>query len=219
MSTSPTFKYRGPDKRCPFPFNRDAATAPGSSYRYVTLNETSGDEGLAEACRLWWLLQEVDFTPTGSSEYPQTPYPSITASFSEVHTVTNSVEPVDRVASTGREFLGGSGDSGYGSEDGWGYFAFFRIAYVSSEWRLYYNFGFSAGTFVAELFPGDPDPQPYFFNVIIASNDSEYAVSGTFSLFGYTLNWYGLGAMDGEDEIKTVTGAGLTATSTFFSLV
>jgi hypothetical protein len=214
VPTSPTFKYWGPDKRCPFPFNRDAATSPGSGYKYVTLTETSGDEGLAEACRLWWLIQEVVFTPTGSSEYPQTPNPPITASFSEVHTATNSVEPVDRVALTDSEFLGDSGDSGGGSEDGWSYYAFFSISYVSSEWRLYYNFGFTARTFVGELFPGDP----YFFSVGIFSNDYEYTVSGTFSLFGYTLNWYGLGAMDGDSELKTVTGAGLSATSTFYTL-
>jgi hypothetical protein len=219
VPTSPTFKYRGPDKRCPFPFNRDAATSPGGGYKYVTLTETSGDEGLAEACRLWWLLQEVVFTPTGSSEYPQTPYPPITASFSEVHTANNSVEPVDRVASTDREFLGDSGNSGGGSEDGWSYYAFLRIAYVSSEWRLYYQFSFSARTFVGEYFPGEPDPQPYFFSVYISSSEDDSAGSGTFSLFGYTLNWYGAGYMDGIGEYMPITGGGITATSTFYSLV
>jgi hypothetical protein len=214
VPTSPTFKYRGPDKRCPFPFNRDAAIAPGSSYKYVTLTETSGDEGLAEACRLWWLLQEVVFTPTGSSEYPQTPYPPITASFSEVHTVTNSVEPIDRVASTDLEFLGGSGDSGGGSEDGWSYDATFRIAYVSSEWRLYYRFAFSARTFAGEYFPGDP----YFFSVYISSSEDDSNGSGTFSLFGYTLNWHGAGYMDGIGDVMPITGGGLTATSTFYEL-
>lgn len=64
MSTSPTFKYRGPDKRCPFPFNQDAAigfTSP-SAGASVALTETSGDLGLAEACRLWWLLESASFT-------------------------------------------------------------------------------------------------------------------------------------------------------------
>jgi hypothetical protein len=215
VPTSPTFKYRGPDKRCPFPFNRDAATWPGGGYKYVTLTETSGDEGLAEACRLWWLLQEVVFTPTGSSEYPQTPYPPITATLSEVHTVTNSVEPVDRVALTDLEFLDGSGDSAGGSEDGWNYYATFKIAYVSSEWRLYYLFFFGARTFAGEYFPGEP----FFFNVYIISSEDDSTGSGTFSLFGYTLNWYGTGYMEGIGDFMPITGGGLTATSTFYTLV
>jgi hypothetical protein len=72
MSTSPTFKYRGPDKRCPFPFDRDAVTVPtmtDAAYdgRHALLPQADGDEGLNEACRLFWLTESFTLTLTATS--------------------------------------------------------------------------------------------------------------------------------------------------------
>jgi len=72
MSTSPTFKYRGTDKRCPFPFDRDAVTVPtmtDAAYegRHALLPQADGDEGLNEACRLFWLTESFTLTLTATS--------------------------------------------------------------------------------------------------------------------------------------------------------
>jgi hypothetical protein len=186
VPTSPTFKYRGPDKRCPFPFNRDAATSPGSGYDYVTLTETAGDEGLAEACRLWWLLEEVVFTPSGSVSGSF----GLEITFSGSSTLTYSVEPVDRVANASNSIFHGYDNT-------------FYVSYVSSEWRLYYRF-----IFVESL--GDAD-------IVILNPANTYGTtvtSGTFSLFGYTLDW----ELASSFSDGSASGAGLTATSTFYTL-
>jgi hypothetical protein len=202
VSTSPTFKYRGPDKRCPFPFNRDEATELPSYYGYVTLTETDGDEGLAEACRLWWLIEEVVFTPTGSSVFNPTggPYPIDIAFSGDAEAHPFGVEPADRVAFTNPLFPNILGNTQ------------FSVAYVSSEWRLYYYF----------IFTAQYTDYQYYLTLFITSDAALQSSSGTFSLFGYTLTWYSrTEAFDelGNEYTMSFTNAGLTATSTFYTLV
>lgn len=65
MPTSATFKYRGPDKLCPFPFSRLSVTGPEyGGNEPILLNSTDGDDGLAEACRLFWTISHFTWTIT-----------------------------------------------------------------------------------------------------------------------------------------------------------
>lgn len=196
MSTSPKFKYRGPDKRCPFPFAREAASVPYSNYRdYVTLTPSGGDEGLAEACRLWWLLDSMVLTPSGTITAPS-PYGN-SASFGPEHVITLSStnEPNERVSLSNQDLLGD-----------------FLIAYVASEWRMYYSFYFDLV---------EPIGETEFMALFIVNpygRGSSIADSGSLSFSGYTLNWVAITQTSfGSDP--ALSGCGLTIDPTFYTLV
>ena len=215
MSTSPTFKYRGPDKWCPFPFNRDEAIFSGvGGDNSIALTETDGDEGLAEACRLWWLLESVTFYPTGTATRS---FPNQTTSFGDGVNDSQSVfpfpdEPRDRVAKVPVAFYppGAIPGSGY----------FLTIIYFDSRWRLSCNFRFD--TYVLGYFEDGTENEELALELSILTTDTLTGVpvvgSGTFSLFGYTIPWAAFYSTAYGDA-PTVTGLGLTATSTFYTLV
>lgn len=214
MSTSATFKYRGPDKRCPFPFNRDATTSDPTPGRggasYVDLTASGGDEGLAEACRLWWLIESVTMTPTGTAD-AMDGGDSFTCTFSgSVASSSPSLVPYERVQTVANRMT-------FGAVDGYNVFEYW-VAYVSSKWRLYYFFVFA----VAD----DGGYGDGRFVQLLISNQGAYASpssSGTFSLFGYTLSWESVAGVGGfyTDPPPTpgISGVGLSATSTFYTLV
>lgn len=156
MSTSPTFKYRGPDKRCPFPFNRGAVTvAPGARdpdlVAVIPLTESGGDEGLAEACRIFWLLNTVSGTVSGSASLAGNTLPA-SGSIS-VSTRAGAIIPRERCAleslpgfifSTTSLGASGSSSGDTGMPGGFTSFNFeygnrtfiARIEYTSSSWHL-----------------------------------------------------------------------------------
>ena len=214
MSTSPTFKYRGPDKRCPFPFNRDATTSnptPGrSGASYVDLTASGGDEGLDEACRLWWLIESVTMTPAGTAD-AMDGGDSFTCTFSgSIASSAPSLVPNQRVQTVANSMT-------YGANDGDNLFEYW-VAYVSSKWRLYYFYTFTVGS------DGGFGPPRYIYlrlrNPGIFVSPSS---SGTFSLFGYTLSWESEAAAVGffTDPPPTpgISGVGLSASSSFYTLV
>jgi hypothetical protein len=248
VSVADPFKYRGPDKRAAFPFCRETAdgeyfagqhnfvAAPSDSYDYVTLTASGGDEGLAEAMRLWWNLESVSLTPTGYMErianypaggsrefsgvYGTTPDPanysyrvrgSVTAGTDQYGTGPTVVQPKERVCTAFNsdtfkplvvnvaqqfpEFYPASSESGY---------FIFQIAYVDSQWRLYYKFSFFIydDRHVVSADIGNP---------AYAHRSYPDTETGTFDIFGYTLDW--------EARIKadTYSDFGLSATSSFFT--
>ena len=131
MSTSPTFKYRGPDKRCPFPFNRDDA-----NYSYgvsVALTASGGDEGLAEACRIWWLLESISFSASctfSSASGGTIPLSISSATDPAVGGFPRFLDPVDRCEGAGFGLI-----CGYGSTSGYDCI-YVSIHYSDGAWRM-----------------------------------------------------------------------------------
>jgi len=210
VSTSPTFKYRGPDKRCPFPFGRDAAFDQGGDY--VTLTASGGDEGLAEACRIWWLLESVTLTPTGSVTFTQifSPYTAITTTFAGDLAFVSYGAPVERISSANVIAYDGApitGTATNGYSEGQIYLT---LGYVGGSWRLYY-------IIYITLFNGSPGTETAFGGITDPFNGGG-GTTGTFSLLGYTLSYLQfLGSQDGYNV--TTSGLGLSATSTSYTLV
>lgn len=225
MSTAIAFKYHRP-----FPFCESDATDPGATYDYIPLTSTGWDLGLSEAMRIWWLLETIEFTPTGSFGTSLVPavfshsfrYPnpdntdllyyeitscSLCKSTTDTSQVANS--PSDRVCISGNTnpviakldyskvvLLSTTQENSDVN---------LVISCISGEWRLYYKF-----LFEVTLLPlGEQG--------IICNPENDgggtNVSSGTFSLFGYSLNWVAqnLGPDSG------VSGLGLSATSGFFT--
>lgn len=80
--------------------------------------------------------------------------------------------------------------------------AFFVIAYVSGEWRLYYSFS-------VNLYSGEPEFD-YFLGEI--KNPYGGTPSGDFMLFGYSLNYI-------LETPFTPSGIDLSASAEFYTLV
>jgi hypothetical protein len=211
MSSVPNFKHIGD-----FPFCRTSATDPGSGYDYVTLTASGGDEGLAEARRIWWDLESCVFTPEGTltdddgsanfSEVFGTQFISTPDDLSLDGVIGTSVgsppsitirPPRERVCETTRGVIFSNAFFTAAGITQQGQFAFI-LGYVSSEWRLYYQFFFQATKTASST------------ELIIYNPSTGGATGGTFDLFGYTLNWNLI-------EIGDVTDIGLSATSGFFT--
>lgn len=185
----------------PFPFSRASATAGGLPY--VALTPVDGDAGLSEACRIWWLLNTVTLTPTGSMTFGSTSGPSFSGSCA-----LDVIEaPVSRIAvnSANQLLLGGAGSGSFYTETAW-----LGVAFVDSAWVLYYAFRF--------IVAGPPETG--FGDYIIVQTFEITGVfyypayaSGSFSLFGYTLPWYAMA--DNYYSASAISSAGLSATSTF----
>lgn len=193
-----------------------------SSYDYVTLTASGGDQGLAEACRLWWLTESVVFAPVGASvPFYVNETESITASFFGTTTNTQSggvpIIPRERVNLASfpyyypNMFIGSTEDlyDGDAFQSGSSYFI---VAYVDSHWRLYYKISLYASFSYDEYtsaFLGMSNP---------STSGEPYS---TFSLFGYTLKytvWAGYNNLEGSFDLG-VASSGLTATANFYTLV
>lgn len=210
-------------RRGPFPFCANEAddTAPD----YVVLDETDGDEGLAEAMRLWWMLEKVSFTPTGSANDGEDSY-----AFTKVFTapepdttdlttyelrgaVTGQSLPITAPAFTSKQPALRACTDGGGTiistqifyeysigDQEFGRFALI-ISYTSGRWRLNYQFSFQRGD-VQVCAPGTNNPSA-----------SPVVATGTVSLGGYDLNWEGREL----DSLAPPTGYGLTLTADFWA--
>jgi hypothetical protein len=211
MSSVPNFKHIGD-----FPWCRTSATDPFSTFDYVTLTAVGGDEGLAEARRLWWDLESCVFTPTATltdedgsvnlSEVfgTQALSPPLLSLSGVIGTSIGSPPsitirpPRERVCEATRRIM--FSDAFYDVQPGiieQGQIELL-LAYVSDEWRLYYRFFFQATKTASST------------ELTIYNPSTGGATGGTFDLFGYTLNWNLI-------EIGDVTDIGLSATSGFFT--
>jgi hypothetical protein len=217
-----------------FPFCASQADPSGipflAQYDSVVFHVTSGDAGLAEAMRFFWMIEQVTFTPTGTVTNTSSPFNSI--SFSKTYTaplpatadLSNylvsgsvlglrrsdptssdtalaSVEPVYRACS---DNLVHRFDMQYSVVSSISTYerGFFDIvvAYTGIDWRLYYRFYFFDETITLRI------RNPAF-------SSGGVVTSGTVSLGGLTLAW------DGETPGGTyvASGYGLTASSVFWS--
>jgi len=230
VPTSPSFKYRGPDKRCPFPFNRDAATSPGLGYDYVALTASGGDAGLAEACRLWWLMEGVVVTPAGTCTWP-IPSPGTGDLFATFDgwsaSYSNYFDPNDRIhgdfsAYTGvldlwMRTLTPSSITGGNDTD-------ISIAYVGGEWRLYYRLIY----FCIEETSVYQNYDNSLYQFRITNPESVGGLyqdlgTGSSTLWGYTLKWAAWAVSSNPAQTPSgcsVSDVGLTFTDeTFYTLV
>ena len=202
MSTSPTFKYRGYDKRCPFTFSRESAIDQQGG-DYVTLTASGGDEGLAEACRIWWLIESVTLTPTGSVTFTSSfsPFSAYTATFAGDLVFPAKGAPIDRISYFSQKAYYGEVVTGIATGQ-----IYLALGYVGGSWRLYYIFQ------VTLFYDG------IVFGLIINPSSGGGSPTGTFSLLGYTLSYLQfMGSQVGFDV--TTSGLGLSGTSTSYTLV
>jgi hypothetical protein len=200
MSVATSFKYYRP-----FPFCTDDATAPAGDVDFIVLNETSGDEGLAEAMRLWWVMEDVALRPTGTLDDGgsgfvlgenggglvdnwgfQSGDTAPVFSFTSTGVFSNGAstsgapanQPRERVCTSTRTILLCSAVYGRPEYRATGQILF-SLAYVSSRWRLYYSFLFdyqnSGATVLIRI--QNPARAP-------ATPDG----TGTFLFAGYTLD-------------------------------
>ncbi len=213
------------------PFCADDAVPPSGAYDYVALTPTSGDAGFSQAIQLWWFIERLTFTPTGTctriglgntvtfTKTMSAPLPDTTdlGSFVVRGAVTGNVnvsstsfvftEPAYRICDT--DVLGTGPAMLYEAQTNYGYgtsaeflTASFHLVFESGEWRLYYKFSFyafaSGPGLTAELLIGNP---------ALATGAG---TTGTFTLFGLTLNWAAR-----YDPSAVVSGIGLTATDAY----
>lgn len=201
----------------------DISDLDGSIYdfSYIELNETDSDAGLLEAAKIYWLLESVEFTPSGTIasgqsftktfRYPN-PYPTtyICEVFGIISGGTSSepttIEPVYRGDYTRKAILGQTSTptpakvtyfpgSVY-TEDG---VVYLDVRYISNRWRLYYYFVFSLVDF------------PY--NGQLTSYDPGGASgSGNVSFLGYSLPWFSK-----EVDGGLFSDTNLTASSTMWT--
>ena len=202
MSNADTFKYRGPDKRAPFPFNRDVATAPAGPYDYVVL------ASLQEACDIWWRLESISLEATFT--YDSSPVEMTLAG-------SGAPWPGDRVEYTSRQVppTNGFTFSYTGPSTGYVFYEYspypyleLHVAYASGEWRLYYRLDISIAP------SNDPTLDDWvFYNLAVGYHPWYYTDTGTFSLLGKTFSYRFLSL----DPIETPHS--ITASSTFYTLV
>ena len=211
-------------RRGGLPFCSSELVVPSdiAQYDYVDLTAVGGDGGYAEAVRVFWLLESLVFSPSGTATSVTTPFPTNTftktfsyptpaatdlSSFSisgvMVDTPVTPVtrQPALRVCSSDAQMLYPGSIITYVVSGQIQYsLVSFLLLYVSSSWRLYYRFTFGFDT--------------SFFAAITNPANVPYPVSstGTMSVAGYTLNWTG-----SNSAAWTFTGAGLTASTTFWS--
>ena len=218
MSTSPTFKYRGPDKRCPFPFNRDEMIdlSYGAS---VPLTASGGDEGLGEACRLWWLLDTISFSASCTLSSPTHGTTSFSLSSSTQPAVggfPRFLEPVDRVeGDVAAGQICGNGSTS-GSDE-----VYVAIHYSGGSWRL------SASNMGNMSFPTLYSSADYSISgAAIGSSFSDgvyYSVadSGNVTILGYTFptRLTQVSADSSGFLDWSISGQSMGLTGTFYTLV
>ena len=238
MSTSSTFKYRGPDKRSPFPFNRDNVSPSG--YRTIPLTETAGDDGLAEACRLWWLLEDpaIEVTMSGSMTClfgsfgvsgtlsPPSSDPLVDPYLRSSGSVWGTSIPTTAIGS----FLESSSGtpSGIATSTGISATFTFHIAYEAGKWLLAYAAFGGIGAEYVPIFEGEPTPDGVYMSVFFHQGDAgdipaeEESITTvvTFDFAGYTISIlkvhyvYGYGITDeGSSSLS------ISASPTFYTLV
>ena len=219
MSTSQTFKYRGPDKRCPFPDNRDEMNAPFFSGASVPLTASAGDEGLGEACRLWWLLETISFSASCTFSSPTQGTTSLSLSSSTQPAVggfPRFLEPVDRVGSVSAiagEICGIGSTSG--SDE-----VYVKIYYSGGSWRLSASTG--TGLYYSDLYSSA------YYDISDASigsgfDGSYYSVanSGDVTILGYTFpTRFTQVSADSAGLLDwSISGQSMSLTGTFYTLV
>lgn len=223
-----------------FPFCiEDVDTVPtlGSYYDFVPLVDVDGDAGFAQAMRLYWLLERVSFTPTGTASYFgdyrsfsrvfSAPGPDLAGLFNyEVGgAVVGNVEsssPGTSAAEPARRACPGvhygriyGGEASYpftpsGLERADSVDLFIRC--IDGEWRLYYRFFFGIGII-------SPVTGLIVFAGIISNPSSptvgvdQIVSTGSLSLFGLSLDY--VAHIPFPDDC-TFTGAGLSAVAEFW---
>jgi hypothetical protein len=225
-ATKPFIHRRGLLPFC----SSEAASIADTNYDYVNLTASGSDEGLSHAVELYWLLENITFNPAGTIEEVAT---GNTAAFSESFSSLNPsptnlsnyqvsgaiagnvayvsaqppVEPIFRQCSSDRLLARASLEYTVTSPSvTQSCFSQFYIAYDSvAGWRLYYRItaGLTgAGSGFAIRNPAQfPATIPY--------------ASGTFSLFGLTLQWRAY--FSSPFLTHTLTGPGITASSAAWS--
>lgn len=218
MSETTSFSYPKP-----FPFSPSDALAPdlAAGDNYVELTETEGDSGLAEARRIWWNLESVQFTVQWETEIasvPATSYDetidwpenmgggtyfsydvrgSIVASADDV-SAQPAAAPEDRIPFSSPLCINAN------AVKDWPLILVLTLAYVDSRWRLYYRFEFSLASeqwVTNPAYPGITDP---------------IVTSGTFTLLGYDLS-YVFRALGGDAPDFEVTSISVSASSVAFT--
>jgi hypothetical protein len=227
MSTATPFLYREGF----FPAS-DYGSSSLDGWDYVTLTQTDSDLGLREAMRIWWMLEQVTVTPSGSVTLR-----GITQSFSKVYRAPDCLD----IASSGASsYLRGAicasligatlntpiqqpvnrvvlraGNGGLGSvlghrqifaaEEG---NTDLRVTFIGGEWRLYYRFLFlvvvevTSPASLAALLIQNPARSAIGYNPL--------GITGSNTVAGYSLNW---SAFSREDPAATFSGVGLSASS------
>lgn len=205
-----------------------AATTTG--YDFVNLTSIDGDNGLREAYRIWWLTEQITFTPAGTvtigaasrsfTKAFRAP-DSLDTGLSAICTVSGSIVGNDisggPVSPKEPAFRSGRVLSGlflpqlleyeqvfvYGGNDSESADTGILVLSVSGQWRMYYRLFFRVET---------RDVSPPTGQLIIV-NPSASAVpavnTGTVSLFGYSLDWKSYTSGTGASS----SGAGLSAAS------
>ena len=182
---------------------------------YVALTPVDGDAGLSEACRIWWLLESVTTTPTGSMVMVGGGEPQDGPSFSGSYPNVSLGDPLSRVSNSY-----GGGITNTVRNDGYPYFSPI-VAFVGGAWVLACGFYYEVQG-APELGDGSRAlvlSYPYVLADYVDFEDDTYTeYSGSYSLFGYTMPWYAL-AISYFGTSTTLEGAGFSATSTFYTLV
>lgn len=201
----------------PFPFCESEAPLPSGGdevfFDYVEL--TGSDGGLAEAMRIWWNLENINYSTTfGDFELEDLGNPSyvpddivggsVVASAPYTPTsLTTAAAPSQRVC-----YSSGSWGFSYAlvfrgiwiRPTGSGAVIIFIANDGAGQWRMYYSFAFrNAADSAIITMPSQPQPWP--------SVDS-----GTADLFGYSVDWECF-----ADTGSGVTSASLSISSTFFT--
>jgi len=228
MSIAAPFKHPRP-----LPFPPSSAPLPAGDYDYVALDETGGDKGLAEARRLWWLLESIQFIPTGTLTYltppPEStsfsralilPLPIQDAEFdaftfsgvmaqngASINPDAAATEPDDRVSGFTSDKVIGVGTAIYlGDEANESLTAGFALAFdfTSQRWRLYYRFTLDhSGAEASAIVIKNPNG---------AFTGGSIEATGTATIAGYELEW----------EARLVgtamgSGYGITGSLSFYS--
>ena len=186
----------------------------------VPLTASGGDEGLGEACRLWWLLETISFSASCTFSSPDQGTASFSVSSSTAPAVggfPRFLEPVDRVGDVSA--IAGQ-ICGIGSTSGSDE-VYVTIYYSGGSWRL------SAAVMGDPIF-SHPDSDVAYW-ISDATIESGYdagvyysrADSGDVTILGYTfptrliqtsvysadyLNW-------------SISGQSMGLTGTFYTLV
>jgi len=218
-----------------------AGGSVGVYFNYVDLTSIDGDNGLREAARIWWALERIKMTPSGtvtmgsdsitfeheyqapdaldtsaSDFYYVSQSGSICASSSSIGSTTTK-EPAFRSAKTYSndlipcDFIQGF-DTRTTPYYRYEYCRFkFYVYFTGTKWRLYYQFSFyvtsSQSSYFSQL--GICNPAINLGSIIA---DSTIYASGSFLLFGYTINWNAGYYSDYPSSI--FSGAGLSCTTT-----
>jgi hypothetical protein len=186
-------------------------------YDYVALTDSGGDEGLGEACRLWWLMEGVVVTPSGTASWTIPEgygYSGDLFAINRCHDGFNSYTGVLELwmrTLTPVYELNGSQNT-----------TEIYIAYAGGEWRMYYRLFYLCveGSSVWQAIPNS------LYKFIISNPEGQFPgtpiTTGSSDLWGYSLEWTAIATNQEETTpfVYSVANVGLTFSSErFYTLV